>query len=80
MLHADYPRKFKTLASQDLVAMVQTKRGVRVSYSMALRGKNKPINDVCGNPHESYPKLPSYLYMLERLNPGTVTRLLVDEN
>ncbi|KAF8117437.1 hypothetical protein N665_0010s0014 [Sinapis alba] len=49
VLHADYPGKFKTPTPKDLIYLVQTRWGVRVSYSKAMRQKNKAINEVRGN-------------------------------
>lgn len=60
--------------------MVQEKLGVKVSYSTALRGKKQAIDDVHGNSEESYQMLYSYLYMLEKMNHGTKTRVEVDVN
>ncbi|XP_013623937.1 PREDICTED: uncharacterized protein LOC106329873 [Brassica oleracea var. oleracea] len=79
VLQADYPGKYKTQAPKDLIDLVENKLGVRVSYATAWRGKYKAINDLRGNPTKSFARLPSYLYMLERLNPRTVSRLVVDE-
>ncbi|WZZ54116.1 uncharacterized protein LOC106436304 [Brassica napus] len=41
--------------------------------------ENKALSDLRGNPEESFARLPSYLYMLQRMNPDTITRLEVDE-
>ncbi|XP_048605191.1 uncharacterized protein LOC125582489 [Brassica napus] len=62
-----------------IINLVKNKLGVKVSYSTALRGKHQAVNDLRGNPEESFARLPSYLYMLERMNHDTITRLVVDE-
>ena len=79
VVHTDYPGKFKTPAVKDLIDLVINILGVTVSYSMAWRGKYKDVDDVRGNPMESFSRVPSYLYMLEMLNPSTFTRLVTDE-
>ncbi|XP_048605098.1 uncharacterized protein LOC106436306 [Brassica napus] len=79
VVHSDYPGKYKTPDPKTLIDLVQNKLGVKVSYSTALRGKNKALSDLRGNPEESFARLPSYLYMLQRMNPDTITRLEVDE-
>lgn len=58
---------------------MKNRLGVTVSYSTVLRGKNKALSDLRGNPEESFARLPSYLYMLQRMNSDTITRLEVDE-
>ena len=35
---------------------------------------------VRGTSESGYEKLPAYLYMIRRANPGTLTRLVVDES
>ncbi|WZZ10651.1 hypothetical protein YC2023_096572 [Brassica napus] len=79
VVHEDYPGQYKTPDPKSLIKLVKNKLGVTVSYSTALRGKHKAVSDLRGNPQESFARLPSYLYMLERMNPGTITRLVVDE-
>ncbi|AAF18645.1 F5J5.10 [Arabidopsis thaliana] len=56
-----------------LIASVFALLGVHCSYSTALRGKMLHVSDVRGTPERSYTMLFSYLYMLEKVNPGTVT-------
>ncbi|KAL0699890.1 hypothetical protein Bca4012_056012 [Brassica carinata] len=79
VVHADYPGKYKTPDPKTLISLVKNRLGVKVSYATALRGKNKALSDLRGNPEESFARLPSYLYMLEKMNPDTITRLEVDE-
>ena len=73
VVHTDYPGKFMTPELKDLIDLVNNILGVTVSYSTAWRGKYKDVNDV------RFARVPSYLYMLEKLNPSTVTRLVTDE-
>lgn len=40
--------------------------------------KLKVVEDIHGSPKEGYKKLFSHLYMLEKVNPGTKTSLLLD--
>ncbi|KAL0833276.1 hypothetical protein Bca101_085165 [Brassica carinata] len=79
VVHADYPGQFKTPDPNTIINLVKNKLGVKVSYSTALRGKHQAVSDLRGNPEESFARLPSYLYMLEKMNPDTITRLVVDE-
>ncbi|XP_062089113.1 uncharacterized protein LOC133795673 [Humulus lupulus] len=50
--------------------------GVKCSYWKARKCAHELIRGSAAN---SYPKLPSYLYMVQKSNPGTYTRLIVDE-
>lgn len=79
VLHEDYPGSFKTPSAKELVGLVHRKVGVEVSYSTARRGKMKAFSDVRGTPEEGFSMLPSYLHILETKNPGTVTKVKVDE-
>ena len=54
-------------------------QGVEISYWKAWRGKQLANNLRRGSPEESYKLLPSYLYMLKKVNPGTITHLELDE-
>lgn len=54
-------------------------QGVEISYWKAWRGKQLANNLRRGSPEESYNLLPSYLYMLKKVNPGTITHLELDE-
>ncbi|CAA7043028.1 unnamed protein product [Microthlaspi erraticum] len=78
VLHEDYPGQFDTPAPKNIVGLVQRRVGLSVSYSTALRGKRLAVNDVRGNPEEGYMMLYSYLYMLEKVNPGSVTSVKLD--
>lgn len=79
MLHEDYPGKFKTPPPKTLIDLVQGKIGVTVSYSTAWRGRKQAASDVRGSSEESFHRLPSYLHMLKKMNPHTVTEIEVDE-
>jgi len=52
---------------------------VEVSYGTCWRGKQQVVADLRGSPEEGYKRFPSYLYMLEKVNPNTKTSLLLDE-
>ena len=61
-----------------LMTLVKRKAGVEVSYSTDLRGKHRAVHDLCGTLEECYKYVFSYLYMLEQLNPGSKTSMLLD--
>ncbi|CAA7033014.1 unnamed protein product [Microthlaspi erraticum] len=56
ILHEEYQGKFDTVAPKNLISIVQERLGVQVSYSTALRGKKKAVNDVCGTPETREPR------------------------
>lgn len=62
-----------------IIEDMQTNYGINMSYHKAWRSREKALMSVRGTPEESYTKLPSYLYMLEVKNPGTVTHIETDE-
>ena len=53
--------------------------GIEMSYHKAWRCKEKALMYVRGSVEISYQKLPSYLYMLEKKNIGTVIHLETNE-
>ncbi|KAL5544667.1 hypothetical protein UlMin_008451 [Ulmus minor] len=54
------------------------KLGAQISYYKAWRGRKHAHTLIRGSPEQSFHILPSYFHMLEKLNPGTVTRIEVD--
>ncbi|XP_062075857.1 uncharacterized protein LOC133779983 [Humulus lupulus] len=53
--------------------------GVKCSYWKAWTARKCAHELLRGSAVNSYPKLPSYLYMVQNSNPGVYTRLIVDE-
>ncbi|XP_016570728.2 uncharacterized protein LOC107868546 [Capsicum annuum] len=49
--------------------------GIRMNYKKAYRAKEKTLELVKGSLCESYAKLPTYLYMVNTINPGSFTKL-----
>ena len=58
---------------------MQTSYGISMSYNKAWRSREKALMAVRGTVEDSYGKLPSYLYMLQKKNPGTLTDIQTDE-
>ncbi|KAL5540375.1 hypothetical protein UlMin_045220 [Ulmus minor] len=56
----------------------RTKLGAQISYYKAWRGRKHAHTLIRGSPEHSFHILSSYFHMLEKLNPGTVTRIEVD--
>ncbi|CAN7001275.1 unnamed protein product [Brassica oleracea var. botrytis] len=78
IVHSDYPGLFDTPTLKTQVRLVQRRLGVEVSYATVWRGKKQAVKDMRGSPQEGYKKVPSYLYMLEKVNPDSRTSLLLD--
>ena len=79
VLHEDYPGQYKTPTPKSLIGLVQGKHGTTVSYSTAIRGKKLAVSDIRACPEESFKMVYQYLYMLEKVNPGTKTSVVLDE-
>ncbi|CAE6199406.1 unnamed protein product [Arabidopsis arenosa] len=73
LLAEDYPGKLTTPPPKDLIDLVQGRFGVQVSYSTAWRGKKEAANDIRGTPEDGFRLVHSYMYMLEKMNHGTVS-------
>ena len=80
LLHDHFPGQLETPIPKIIMELVQTKLGVKVSYSTVLRGKYHADCDLKGSPEESYKDIKCYFYMLKKVNDGTVTYLKMDEN
>ncbi|XP_070042589.1 uncharacterized protein [Nicotiana tomentosiformis] len=61
--------------SIDIQRDIQKAYGMDLSYMQVWRSKEKAIQLLRGIPSGQYKKIPTYLYMLEYVNPGSVTRL-----
>ncbi|XP_062100885.1 uncharacterized protein LOC133806813 [Humulus lupulus] len=54
--------------------------GIELSYGKAWRCREKALSYVRGTLEASYQKLPSYLFMLQQNNPGTLTDFVTEED
>ena len=63
---------------KDIIGDIRYKYGVQISYDKTWRVKEFAPNSIKGSPEESYGALPSYCYMLEQKNPGTITDIVTD--
>ncbi|XP_075079876.1 uncharacterized protein LOC142165159 [Nicotiana tabacum] len=52
-----------------------SEHGMNLTYMQAWRAKEKALQFLRGHPTDSYSKLPSYLYILEKTYPGYVVKL-----
>ncbi|KZV36748.1 hypothetical protein F511_39293 [Dorcoceras hygrometricum] len=55
-------------------------RGVEITYYKAWKGKQLAHDIFRGDPEQSFAILPSYLSMVEKMNPGSITDLVLDED
>ncbi|KAG7579285.1 Transposase MuDR plant [Arabidopsis thaliana x Arabidopsis arenosa] len=79
LLHDTFPGQMETPVPKVIMELVQTKLGVKISYSTALRGKRQAICDLKGSAEDSYKDINCYLYMLKKVNEGTIIYLKLDE-
>ncbi|XP_055961030.1 uncharacterized protein LOC126672725 [Mercurialis annua] len=56
----------------DIIADIQKDFGVILSYNRAWRSKGKALDQIRGNPCDSYSILPKFQHMLLQTNPGSV--------
>ncbi|KAH6771078.1 hypothetical protein C2S52_015881 [Perilla frutescens var. hirtella] len=68
----------KVLKTKEMQMKLQREFGVRMDYTRALAGRNHAIRMIYGDSDKSFQLLPSYLYMLEQSNPGSVVELQTD--
>ncbi|XP_075080642.1 uncharacterized protein LOC142166122 [Nicotiana tabacum] len=60
---------------KDIQFDMLSEHGVNLTYMQAWRAKEKALQFLRGHPADSYSKLPSYLYILEKIYPGSVVKL-----
>ena len=68
----------KGLALKAFQSFSHTHLKARISYYKAWKGRKHAQSLTSGSPEESFYMLHSYCYMLEKVNPRTVTRIEVD--
>ncbi|XP_022889448.1 uncharacterized protein LOC111404956 [Olea europaea var. sylvestris] len=54
--------------------------GVSLNYVKAWRSRERTLKILRGDPTDSFMKIPSFFYMLDQINPGTVTGLELDSH
>ncbi|XP_047250141.1 uncharacterized protein LOC107876944 [Capsicum annuum] len=64
-----------TYTPAEIMEEMRNLYGIRMNNKKAYRAKEKAHELVRGSLHESYAKLPAYLYMVKTINPGSFTRL-----
>ncbi|XP_010555071.1 PREDICTED: uncharacterized protein LOC104824657 [Tarenaya hassleriana] len=78
-LKDEFPGKLdNTPSAHEIIDRVKAKYGTTVTYLTALRGKHKAESEIRGDPAEHFRKLPGWLYMLQKRNPGTIVSLELD--
>ena len=64
----------------DIMRDVQLEFGISISYMKAYRSREVALECIRGNPEESYTLLPSFLYMIQETNPGSIVDLKTTED
>ncbi|XP_075103755.1 uncharacterized protein LOC142178323 [Nicotiana tabacum] len=60
---------------KDIQTDMLSEHGMNLTYMQAWRAKEKALKFLRGHPADSYSRLPSYLYILEKTYPGSVVKL-----
>ncbi|XP_070014326.1 uncharacterized protein [Nicotiana sylvestris] len=60
---------------KDIQFDMLSEHGMNLTYMQAWREKEKALQFLRGHPVDSYYKLPSYLYTLEKTYPGSIVKL-----
>ena len=79
MVKSHFEGQKKTPTPKAIMTMMQN-RNVPISYWKAWKGKQLAHNLLRGPPELSFQCLPHYLYMVRKMNLGTVTHIEVDES
>ncbi|XP_033513772.1 uncharacterized protein [Nicotiana tomentosiformis] len=65
---------------KDIQTDMLSEHGVNLTYMQAWRAKEKALKFLRGHPADSYNRLPSYLYILEKSYPRSVVKLYKTED
>ncbi|KAL5568983.1 hypothetical protein UlMin_025558 [Ulmus minor] len=60
---------------KDVQTYARMHLNAKISYYKAWRGRKHAQSLIRGSPKKSFHLLPSYCYMLEKVNPGTITHI-----
>ncbi|KAL5575870.1 hypothetical protein UlMin_017569 [Ulmus minor] len=63
---------------KDVQTYARTHLNVKISYYKAWRGRKHAQSLIRGSPEQSFHLLPSYCYMLKKVNPRTITHIEVN--
>lgn len=64
---------------KDIMDDVQIEYGIKISYNKAQKAKEHALQMVRDSPVESFSLLPSYVHMLEKKNPRTISHIQTDQ-
>ncbi|XP_073061816.1 uncharacterized protein [Primulina eburnea] len=78
MLLENFREQQKTPQPKSIMTMMRNK-GVHITYYKALKGKQLAHDIFSGDPEKCFGLLPSYLKMVDRINPCSIIDLVVDE-
>ncbi|XP_060974268.1 uncharacterized protein LOC115695506 [Cannabis sativa] len=71
----------KTKATpMDIKVELKYMYGIKMNYMKAWRSKEHAVNDLRGNASDSYSLIPSFLHMVEKINPGSFVDLKTTED
>ncbi|KAK2643594.1 hypothetical protein Ddye_025357 [Dipteronia dyeriana] len=73
-------RHHRLYKPKEIIHDMQREFGISCNYHKGYQARHIALEEVQGTSVESYSNLPSYLYMLEQANPGTVTDLHTDSS
>ena len=59
----------------DIIRDMQVEYGISVNYMKAWRSRDIALEHIRGKPDESFSFLPSFLYMVQQTNPGSMVEL-----
>ncbi|XP_016434619.2 uncharacterized protein LOC107760983 [Nicotiana tabacum] len=65
---------------KDIQTDMLSEHSVNLTYMQAWRAKKNALEFLRGHPADSYSRLPSYLYILEKTYPGSVVKLQKTED
>ena len=80
VIRSKYDGIARVYKPREIMHDINMRYGIKISYDKAWRARECALRSVRGSAEDSFALLPSYFAMLEKMNPGTVTRILTDDN
>ena len=64
-----------TCRPYDIITHASRELGVNLSYKKAWKSKEKALESLNGSDEDAYPLMPSFAYMLESCNSGSIVAI-----
>ena len=80
VIRSKYDGIARVYKPREIMHDINVRYEIKITYDKAWRAREFALRSVRGSAEDSFAMLPSYFAMLEKMNPGTITRILTDDD